>query len=433
MAYDPDTGEYIPDVERPPAPSAPTAPPPQGGDFISQGRNPTPSELRTYAQQQGWSEDFVRFDDATLQGWINQHWDRGANKFRSGRGAEGHFEKPTECPPGMMPGGGSESDGCVPNPHGQGAAGGGAGGAGGGGGTGGGTGGGGGGGGWDQGLTQLYKEALTNPKAAQALVMMGGGQQFGADVDAMEKQIMAMEEGPAKEAMKAKLTEMRTTGKMGLRQAGAQVGLQGLTGLVPLHQDFAKFRQGLAENARQFNEGLAWDRDKFGQSLGWERDRFGQELGWNKERFGQEMDYNRWAKEGDWDLARDMKGGGFWDTMGGIFGNLFGASANKGWLGKITGFLSDVAVKENLAPGRRGLSDLRRVAVHSYNYKPEVDPTRKPTQGVIAQELEKVAPELVIKTDDGPLMVDGYGLLSMTMKAVQDLDKKIDKIKKEKK
>jgi hypothetical protein len=251
--------------------------------------------------------------------------------------------------------------------------------------------------------------------------MMGGGAQFGQDIDAMEKQIAMMEEGPAKESMKAKLLEMRTTGKMGLRQAGAQVGLQGLTGLVPLHQDFAKFRQGLAENARQFNEGLAWDRDKFGQSLSWDKDRFGQSLSWDKDQFGQTMDFNRWAKQGDWDLARDMKPG-FWDSFGSIFGNL-GAAAITKW--------SDAGLKENIAPGRRGLSDLRRVVVKSYNYRPEVDPTRHPTEGVIAQELEKIAPEFVIDTPLGFKAVDTYGLLSMTMRAVQELDKKI--AKKEKK
>lgn len=75
----------------------------------------TPSELRAYAKSQNWSEDFARFDDPTLQGWIDNYWDNSAMKFKSGRqGVTGFWEKPTECPPGQVPWGGSETDKCVP-------------------------------------------------------------------------------------------------------------------------------------------------------------------------------------------------------------------------------------------------------------------------------------------------------------------------------
>jgi hypothetical protein len=77
--------------------------------------NWTAQQLRDYAKQQGWSEDFARFDTPTLQGWINDYWDPQAMKFRSMRGGEGFFEKPTECPPGMMPSGPNETDPCVGN------------------------------------------------------------------------------------------------------------------------------------------------------------------------------------------------------------------------------------------------------------------------------------------------------------------------------
>jgi hypothetical protein len=91
--------------------------------------NWTAAQLRDYAGQQGWSEDFQRFNDATLQGWINDYWDPQAMKFRSMRGGEGYFEKPTECPPGMMPSGPNETDPCIGNsgevaPKGSGGAGG---------------------------------------------------------------------------------------------------------------------------------------------------------------------------------------------------------------------------------------------------------------------------------------------------------------------
>ena len=68
----------------------------------------------------GQSEDFARFNEGTLTGWAQQYYDEAASRaagrpqFRSMRGAEGFYDKPTECPPGMGPGGPNESDPCVP-------------------------------------------------------------------------------------------------------------------------------------------------------------------------------------------------------------------------------------------------------------------------------------------------------------------------------
>ena len=56
-------------------------------------RPPTPSELRQYAQEQGWSEDFNRYSDRQVAAWLKD-WDMGANKFKN---ADGQLvEKPTE-------------------------------------------------------------------------------------------------------------------------------------------------------------------------------------------------------------------------------------------------------------------------------------------------------------------------------------------------
>jgi len=76
----------------------------------------TPQALRAKAKAEGWSEDFTRpeFTDAVLQDWISKYWDANAGKFRSARsGVSGFWEKPTECPPGLVPGGANETDACV--------------------------------------------------------------------------------------------------------------------------------------------------------------------------------------------------------------------------------------------------------------------------------------------------------------------------------
>lgn len=75
-----------------------------------------------YMAQQGGNrpEDMQRF----LQGDTLNRWDQylvknGANagRYKSMRGAQGFFDKPTECPPGMVPSGPNETDPCVQNPN----------------------------------------------------------------------------------------------------------------------------------------------------------------------------------------------------------------------------------------------------------------------------------------------------------------------------
>jgi len=64
-------------------------------------------ELRDFAASSGWSEDFARFDDATVNSWLNSgNWDPNVRKFRSektdeaGNRLEGYVEKPPETPEG---------------------------------------------------------------------------------------------------------------------------------------------------------------------------------------------------------------------------------------------------------------------------------------------------------------------------------------------
>lgn len=80
-----------------------------GGSGLTPGMTPTPRQLRQYAKEQGWSEDFDRYSDAQLQAWLNQPqgskdgwWDPQAMRFHSNSGG-GLVDKPDESAPGETP------------------------------------------------------------------------------------------------------------------------------------------------------------------------------------------------------------------------------------------------------------------------------------------------------------------------------------------
>jgi hypothetical protein len=66
---------------------------------------------------QGQSEDFDRFKGPDFERWA-QYYDKaesqraGRPRYRSSRGAEGFYDKPTECPDGQSPAGPDETSPC---------------------------------------------------------------------------------------------------------------------------------------------------------------------------------------------------------------------------------------------------------------------------------------------------------------------------------
>jgi hypothetical protein len=82
-----------------------------------------------------------------------------------------------------------------------------------------------------------------------------------------------------------------------------------------------------------------------------------------------------------------------------------------------------MALKENVLPESGALSALEKMPAYSYNYKWD-DPSDRHI-GVMAQDAEKVSPHLV-KEVGGFKAVDVYGLLTVTMEAVKELNKKLE-------
>lgn len=397
-----------------------------------------------YGQQQGGNrpEDLARFTEAggdfnkqgqgmqVLAGWDNYLQKEGPNagKYRSMRGAEGYFDKPTECPEGMVPGGGKESDPCIwPGGQGGGGQGGGGGGDQGGGGQGGG-GGYGGGGGQNQWDNPIYKylsgsalQSAQDPEAALRNYMgQGGAAQWSGQVDQAREAVNRMPPGPARDAAASRLEEQKLTSMGGMRQAAAGAARNELGGLLGQEYNWQgqlplSYAQ-LAEQGRsnQANEGIGMYGAQTGRMTGMGNLGLGYaELGQRGSEFGQTMGYNR---EGMQNANQQALLDRQQQTRENKASRPSGLDKALGFVG---GILSDIRVKENILEEQPALSRLAALPVYSYNYS--FEPKSKRRLGLMAQDVEKVAPELVEEGEDGLKRVDAYGLLALTIGAVKEL------------
>jgi len=90
---------------------------------------------------------------------------------------------------------------------------------------------------------------------------------------------------------------------------------------------------------------------------------------------------------------------------------------------------SDVRLKENIRSFSNGLEIVNNLKTYNYNYKADKD--KKATIGIMAQDLERLLPQLVSKADNGEesLSVNYIGLIPVLVNAVQEQQKVLDKQK----
>jgi hypothetical protein len=86
------------------------------------------------------------------------------------------------------------------------------------------------------------------------------------------------------------------------------------------------------------------------------------------------------------------------------------------------GAISDERLKTDIEPAKDQLADIRQIGVVNYR----LIETGERQVGVIAQDLQKIKPGLVVEGEDGFLSVK-YSVLSvLLLKAVQELADKVD-------
>ena len=86
---------------------------------------------------------------------------------------------------------------------------------------------------------------------------------------------------------------------------------------------------------------------------------------------------------------------------------------------------SDINLKENIKPLEDSLNKVLQLNGVSFDWKE----TQQPSMGVIAQELEKVFPELV-RTGENK-SVNYNGLIGVLIEAVKEQQKQIEELKKQ--
>ena len=89
---------------------------------------------------------------------------------------------------------------------------------------------------------------------------------------------------------------------------------------------------------------------------------------------------------------------------------------------------SDKRLKENIKLSGHSLNDLRKINIYEYNFKD--DDKKSPRIGVIAQELQKIIPQAVTKTN-GFLAIDATWINYTMINSIKELSNQLDIMQKE--
>lgn len=85
--------------------------------------------------------------------------------------------------------------------------------------------------------------------------------------------------------------------------------------------------------------------------------------------------------------------------------------------------MSTREAKEKVEDFDKGLELVRTMKSKKYDYKPE-NGGEKNRIGFIAEEL----PEDIVREKEGKLHVDLYGMLTLAVNSIQELDKRLEKL-----
>lgn len=91
---------------------------------------------------------------------------------------------------------------------------------------------------------------------------------------------------------------------------------------------------------------------------------------------------------------------------------------------------SDARAKTNVKELSNGTDIVKKLRPISYNFVNVEQRLNSTELGLIAQEVEKVVPELVLTDSEGKKLINYIGLIPVLIKAVQDLQTEMEMLKK---
>ena len=94
---------------------------------------------------------------------------------------------------------------------------------------------------------------------------------------------------------------------------------------------------------------------------------------------------------------------------------------------------SDISLKTNIKPLESALEKIMKLQGVSFTWKEDTDSNKmvgiKDDIGFIAQEVQKVLPDLVRKNDNGLLSLRDKGIIAVLVEALKEQQKQIDELK----
>ena len=88
---------------------------------------------------------------------------------------------------------------------------------------------------------------------------------------------------------------------------------------------------------------------------------------------------------------------------------------------------SDVRLKRDIQPLQNSLQNIMQLNGYNYHWKSDRSDSSMQT-GVLAQEVQKLFPELVKEDKEGILSVNYSGLIPVLIESIKELEKKVERL-----
>lgn len=98
--------------------------------------------------------------------------------------------------------------------------------------------------------------------------------------------------------------------------------------------------------------------------------------------------------------------------------------------GNLINYSSDKRLKNNIKPIKEGLEKVMKLQGVSFEWKPKLDMGEGRRYGLIAQEVQKVSPELIAENNDGMLSVRYNNLIPLLVESIKEQQKQIMTLEK---